>query len=1354
MLRSTGFFRGIDCPFYTESYNGKIVKNGCNRPYCHFRHSNQRRTSIGAFEVRKTKELSSSTNEECYDPFSPEVVRPEDHRNEEPETKLRPGSPMDVGAIELELVNRAIEAVQCEVERERKKLSHIGDQEYEPTSSASTVGPKRKKPVPVASHQGYDPGSYQMTQGTDYSPTPRSNKYVLDSESEENHGSSMEYVPTTVSKTSAKKSLLFSPTSRTSKLPSSPQSSSSVKCKYTLDASKSPLDSESEDNHSSSLEYVPTAVSKMSKKKSLLFSTTSRTSNLPSSPQRSTSVKNKYTLDKSKPLTDMEYDPLSNFSAKLASKNKAQRALTTDAETKKVSPPTSKRKQSIDEEYVPTVKKPRPQQQPVVDSQKYSAYFAESDEESSGTEYRPMLLSHLQRRKNASASAEDSTRRSSEEKGDVAPSSRVLKQQRSQNSKPEEASSQGDSEDPEEILDRERPREKVPEKKAKDSRDSQKKSSKNGDAKREEKRPSGKSSGEKVRTESSSSDKKKKPSSESVKKTERTDDKNRLKDKVAHKSRKEEKSTDGKSKRPEKVKGELSHKEKERSNEVKKHKTDKTHERDSSSKYKDQKNGKLHSAGKDKDKSKSSQGSGSVSKDKSRKSSSSSGGKVAKVGRQKQRSLSHVDLFGDESGEEARQEEDDDDDDDDDEEEEEEIIVRKSASAHRRTGLLSNKKDSVDRRSFSEEEIGQEDDRSDVDVDDGGVDYSSLQDVDYDSDPDPLEECLRIFNESKDVKAEDKGRQAKQPTKESADHDVSDSTLSKVIPGQKKRVSHFAAKGSESSRASVVRPYRRPTAQEMCYQRMQMAQQQAEQLAVVVKAAAAASSSYSLSSSSTAFSAEKKRVAHRPNPSALSLKASSEAKTSGSRVLSPTRATPELSSVKAHTSAGILSKTMSTSMQKRVAHTPTMKSSSMKRPVIPIEFGAKVPTGVRQRYLNLFIDECLKVCPAEPTAFQMALDEEQVVYDRSSSKNIYLNVAVNTLKKLRSKSTLPASNPPKYQAAGASQKIQSHEKMLGGRMAAKTSFTINRKGKQQEMELRGACLYTKLKEYLMTEEQLQEHGYPRPNPDRSGHVIIHNAPEKKNLDPFSKVCCRCGAEYKINVNGSCVRKEECCHHWGRLRRHRVSGGWETHYNCCSGAVGSLGCQVSKQHVQDGRKEAVEGYVKTFDKSLPADGDAGVFALDCEMSYTKQGLELTRVTVINSELKVIYDTFVKPDSKVVDYNTRFSGVTEEDLESCSITMRDVQAVLLSMFSSESILIGHSLESDLTALKLVHSTVVDTAIVFPHRLGLPYKRALRNLMADHLKRIIQDNVEGHDSSEDACACMELMMWKIKEDAKVKR
>lgn len=40
--------------------------------------------------------------------------------------------------------------------------------------------------------------------------------------------------------------------------------------------------------------------------------------------------------------------------------------------------------------------------------------------------------------------------------------------------------------------------------------------------------------------------------------------------------------------------------------------------------------------------------------------------------------------------------------------------------------------------------------------------------------------------------------------------------------------------------------------------------------------------------------------------------------------------------------------------------------------------------------------------------------------------------------------------------------------------------------------------------------------------------------------------------------------------------------------------------VPQQHVQDGRKENLEGFVRTFQKELPEDAHAGVFALDCEM----------------------------------------------------------------------------------------------------------------------------------------------------------
>lgn len=43
----------------------------------------------------------------------------------------------------------------------------------------------------------------------------------------------------------------------------------------------------------------------------------------------------------------------------------------------------------------------------------------------------------------------------------------------------------------------------------------------------------------------------------------------------------------------------------------------------------------------------------------------------------------------------------------------------------------------------------------------------------------------------------------------------------------------------------------------------------------------------------------------------------------------------------------------------------------------------------------------------------------------------------------------------------------------------------------------GARLYRKLQVYLMTEDQLQEHGYPRTSPEASGRAVIYNLPEKK-----------------------------------------------------------------------------------------------------------------------------------------------------------------------------------------------------------------------------------------------------------------
>ena len=51
----------------------------------------------------------------------------------------------------------------------------------------------------------------------------------------------------------------------------------------------------------------------------------------------------------------------------------------------------------------------------------------------------------------------------------------------------------------------------------------------------------------------------------------------------------------------------------------------------------------------------------------------------------------------------------------------------------------------------------------------------------------------------------------------------------------------------------------------------------------------------------------------------------------------------------------------------------------------------------------------------------------------------------------------------------------------------------------------------------------------------------------------------------------------------------------------------------------------------------------VFALDCEMCSTTMGSELTRVTVIEYSGKTCYESLVKPDNDIIDYNTRSETV---------------------------------------------------------------------------------------------------------------
>ncbi|KAL8827942.1 MAG: hypothetical protein Q9170_006807 [Blastenia crenularia] len=159
----------------------------------------------------------------------------------------------------------------------------------------------------------------------------------------------------------------------------------------------------------------------------------------------------------------------------------------------------------------------------------------------------------------------------------------------------------------------------------------------------------------------------------------------------------------------------------------------------------------------------------------------------------------------------------------------------------------------------------------------------------------------------------------------------------------------------------------------------------------------------------------------------------------------------------------------------------------------------------------------------------------------------------------------------------------------------------------------------------------------------------------------------------------------------------------------------------------------------------------VLAMDCEMCKTEDDdMALTRISLVDWDGEVVMDELVKPEKPVTDYLTPFSGITAEKLKPVTTTLADIQKRLLDLLTPHTILVGHSLESDLRALKLTHPFIVDTSILYQHPRGPPLKSSLKWLARKYLSREIQKGhgTLGHDSVEDSRACLDLVKMKCEK------
>ena len=155
----------------------------------------------------------------------------------------------------------------------------------------------------------------------------------------------------------------------------------------------------------------------------------------------------------------------------------------------------------------------------------------------------------------------------------------------------------------------------------------------------------------------------------------------------------------------------------------------------------------------------------------------------------------------------------------------------------------------------------------------------------------------------------------------------------------------------------------------------------------------------------------------------------------------------------------------------------------------------------------------------------------------------------------------------------------------------------------------------------------------------------------------------------------------------------------------------------------------------------------LFSIDCEMVQTEDEADgLARISVVDEDMNCVLTRFVKPSLPIKDYRTKYSGIDEAMLVDVTVTLEDVQKELQQLLPSNCILIGHSLENDMKALKLCHPYVVDTSILFSPNALPKFKPALKHVTKKILDRDIQCGNDGHDPTEDAQACMELVKKKL--------
>ncbi|KAF0271972.1 hypothetical protein FOG51_03353 [Hanseniaspora uvarum] len=279
--------------------------------------------------------------------------------------------------------------------------------------------------------------------------------------------------------------------------------------------------------------------------------------------------------------------------------------------------------------------------------------------------------------------------------------------------------------------------------------------------------------------------------------------------------------------------------------------------------------------------------------------------------------------------------------------------------------------------------------------------------------------------------------------------------------------------------------------------------------------------------------------------------------------------------------------------------------------------------------------------------------------------------------------------------------------------------------------------YSNLLTHLPSPKSLKNYGFEIVTKTEHENVVkeIDEQDSKNQILDF--ICARCETKYKSDKyeeSGECnfhasrpfyqfgFKKYPCC--------DKSADGFENPEFCCN----------NKFHVyrqQDFKERSlISEYILEEDLE---DGDKNILALDCEMGYTTKGYEMIRLTIVDfATEKSVFDKIIKPVGKVLDLNTKFSGVSEIPKDSLTFEEARKEYLNAKMINKNTIIVGHGLENDLQVMRITHSKIIDTCFIGYGKVGR--RKPLKKMTAFFLNKFIQTGE--HDSAEDAICALQII------------